>query len=69
MRMVVGWGRWRQRGLGPVFFLLGSAPVRRSDAVVGTEMGLDTPVTAFVQYDDLDDLLALNERVGPLVVV
>lgn len=34
-----------------------------------TEEGLDTPVTAFVQHDDLDNLLALDERVGPLVGV
>lgn len=34
-----------------------------------TEEGFDTPVTAFVQHDDLDNLLALDKRVGSLVGV
>lgn len=34
-----------------------------------TEEGLNMPMTSFVQHDDLDNLLALDERVGPLVGV
>lgn len=34
-----------------------------------TEEGLDTPVTAFVQHNDLDNLLTLDECFGPLVRV